>query len=91
MLAHTYVDQERKKGEEERQAKRSWWSFGWYVPVHLHPLISFSFGAVFLYDKTAVVQVFEEWKKFYNIVQSRGWPAYNGSLSPQTSNRSIIV
>ncbi|KAG0557949.1 hypothetical protein KC19_11G167800 [Ceratodon purpureus] len=29
MLAHTFVDQERKKGEEERQAKRSWWSFGW--------------------------------------------------------------
>ncbi|KAG0604101.1 hypothetical protein M758_10G145000 [Ceratodon purpureus] len=29
MLAHTYVDQERKKGEEERQAKSSWWSFGW--------------------------------------------------------------
>lgn len=29
MLAHTFVDQERKKGQEERQAKQSWWSFGW--------------------------------------------------------------
>lgn len=29
MLAHTYVDEEVKKGEERRQAQRSWWSFGW--------------------------------------------------------------
>lgn len=29
MLAHTFVDQERRKGQEERQAKQSWWSFGW--------------------------------------------------------------
>lgn len=29
MLAHAFVDQERKKDEQERQAKSSWWPFGW--------------------------------------------------------------